>query len=552
MIRHDHISCLLKMEASPSRDIERDADVEVAAIAQPDKISIPLFLHQLKSIENMVLLERTKEVELTSSIYINSQVGILADLPGYGKSLSMLGLIAHTLDDDMEQSHQRIQTTSFPFVSKVKVDILQQMKCSLVVVNVSLISQWIQELSRTLLRFLAVHRPGEVEGIDTTAYDVIIVGNNIYNLFSQVYKKKAWKRFIIDEPASLKIAAMESSNAPFYWLITGTPHEMYQKRRCGFLNDLLPPDDHSDMFEHLILKNEDHFVRSSYEMPATRHFYYTCVGNPAEWFEGIVSDAILEMIQAGNITGAFNLLEHNGVDQTLVEAYRTRKQKRLLELKRDADKAQEKIEEIESHLSSLESKMFRFVIQYPCIICGRPHRSTVILSCCQYLCCGECIADSAEMCPLCRSAEFIKVDAGIKGLEDVVMRSPLVTVPVVLRHKMSMLMEIVGDTTGKKILIFSNYNESFSIIKKFLDERSLLYLELRGKKEKRDTTIDAYKSGSVNILLLNTIHSGAGLNLQETTDIILYHKIHEYQKIQVIGRANRIGRTSSLTVHYLE
>ena len=85
-----------------------------------------------------------------------------------------------------------------------------------------------------------------------------------------------------------------------------------------------------------------------------------------------------------------------------------------------------------------------------------------------------------------------------------------------------------------------------------MDEKKLSYLELRGKKEKRDNAIDSYKTGSVNILLLNTIHSGAGLNLQETSDIILYHRLHEYQKIQVIGRANRIGRKIQLNVHYLE
>lgn len=113
-------------------------------------------------------------------------------------------------------------------------------------------------------------------------------------------------------------------------------------------------------------------------------------------------------------------------------------------------------------------------------------------------------------------------------------------------------MNIISDASHKKILIFSNFNESFTIIKKYLDEKQISYLELRGTKEKRDNTIDLYKTGNVNVLLLNTIHSGAGLNLQETTDIIMYHRLHDYQKTQVIGRANRIGRKLFLNVHYLE
>jgi SNF2 family DNA or RNA helicase len=120
------------------------------------------------------------------------------------------------------------------------------------------------------------------------------------------------------------------------------------------------------------------------------------------------------------------------------------------------------------------------------------------------------------------------------------------------KNKIDKLLDIIGDGKDKKILIFSNYNESFNIIKRFLDEKKHIYLELRGTKEKRDNTIDSYKYGNVNILLLNTIQSGAGLNLQETSDIILFHRIHDYQKTQVIGRANRIGRKIELNVHYLE
>jgi SNF2 family DNA or RNA helicase len=120
------------------------------------------------------------------------------------------------------------------------------------------------------------------------------------------------------------------------------------------------------------------------------------------------------------------------------------------------------------------------------------------------------------------------------------------------KTKIEKLIEIIGEENNKKILIFSNYNETFTIIRRFLEERKHNYLELRGTKEKRDNVIDSYKSGNVNILLLNTIQSGAGLNLQETSDIILFHRINDYQKIQVIGRANRIGRKIELNVHYLE
>ena len=96
-------------------------------------------------------------------------------------------------------------------------------------------------------------------------------------------------------------------------------------------------------------------------------------------------------------------------------------------------------------------------------------------------------------------------------------------------NKVQTIMSIISDSVNKKILVFSNFNESFLILKKFLEEKKIHYLELRGTKEKRDNTIDLYKTGHVNVLLLNTIHSGAGLNLEQTTDIIVYHRLHDYQ-----------------------
>lgn len=530
-------------------------DENIAEITQPSDINVPLFIHQLKSIENMEKLEKEKEIEITSSIYITTKLGVLADLPGYGKSLSMLGLISRTLGNKLIDTFPLERKTNFQYVSQTKVELLPQLNTTLILVNISLMTQWIQELNRTLLRHTAIYAKTEIEDIDLDSYDVILVSNNIYNLFSQVYRKKSWKRFVIDEPASLKIPAMEESHALFYWLITSTPNELYMKqRRTGFLNDLLPDD--NDMFNHLLLKNDDQFVRSSYVMPITKHLYYKCMGNISFLFEGIVSDTIIEMIQAGNISGVFHSFEYEGMDnvKTIIDAYKTRKMKRLTELNSSKDvdeKTLEKIETIESHLSILDEKILKYVIYNTCIICNKYHTNPSVLACCQNIFCGQCVLD---LCPICKTVDVQKIPMCIKQLSGRLNESYSYISNDHLRTKTKIdtILDIIGDTVDKKILIFSNYNESFALIKKFLEDRKLVYLELRGTKEKRDNTIDLYKTGSVNILLLNTIHSGAGLNLQETSDIILYHRIHEYQKIQVIGRANRIGRKIPLHVHYLE
>ena len=74
---------------------------------------------------------------------------------------------------------------------------------------------------------------------------------------------------------------------------------------------------------------------------------------------------------------------------------------------------------------------------------------------------------------------------------------------------------------------------------------------MKGSSKNREKHIDLFKSGKTPVLFLNSNFNGAGLNLTESTDIILCHRMSDSQKTQIIGRANRIGRTQKLTVHQL-
>jgi len=53
--------------------------------------------------------------------------------------------------------------------------------------------------------------------------------------------------------------------------------------------------------------------------------------------------------------------------------------------------------------------------------------------------------------------------------------------------------------------------------------------------------------------MLNAQYFGAGMNLQMTTDIIMYHRFDKEMEEQIIGRAQRLGRAvdKPLNVYYL-
>ena len=106
---------------------------------------------------------------------------------------------------------------------------------------------------------------------------------------------------------------------------------------------------------------------------------------------------------------------------------------------------------------------------------------------------------------------------------------------------------------NSRYLIFSEYDNSFQRISYKLSEAMIPFKVLKGGVDEQQKNIKKYESGEIKILMLNANNFGAGLNLQRTTDIIIYHQFRtEDLKSQVIGRAQRIGRQTSLNVHYLE
>ncbi len=102
---------------------------------------------------------------------------------------------------------------------------------------------------------------------------------------------------------------------------------------------------------------------------------------------------------------------------------------------------------------------------------------------------------------------------------------------------------------SNKYIIFTDHISSFKIIRKILDENDIVYKDLQGGNIKDiDLSIDSYKNKDTSVLLIDSSFFGVGLNLENTTHIVLLHKTNETLRNQIIGRAQRPGRTSKLNI----
>ena len=111
--------------------------------------------------------------------------------------------------------------------------------------------------------------------------------------------------------------------------------------------------------------------------------------------------------------------------------------------------------------------------------------------------------------------------------------------------------KILEDATPKSILIFSEYEKSLIDVENMLHQKNLTFAHLKGQSKYIDNTVKLYKENKIDILLLNSKYFGSGINLENTTHLFMFHRMKNHIDKQVIGRAQRPGRTTPLQLYRL-
>jgi len=546
----------------------------IPLVSQPKNLKVTLYQHQLASIYKMEKLEIDNLIELSNNKFKKTKIGINSDITGHGKTLSMIGLI---LRDKMEWDK------STPFViEKMKIEaeglvksyeILRYNKIptTLILVSQTILKQWIDEIKKSNLTYIAIITKQDLTEIQAENYDIVLVIPTMYNKLIMVYSNCVWKRFIFDEPGNLKVSGMASVKAGFYWFVTATPYQIfYHHYKCNkgsFMRDLIGPSytEFENLLKDITIMNHPEFVKSSFEMPKTYHKYHHCYQPIFNVIRSFVSDNIKHMIESGNIEGAIVTLGGERTDNIIdLIMQKKRKEiceldirKQIYELKTDSKKDENKILEIENKKTQLQSQIndleqkYKEMLKAPCNICCEALKKPILEINCQNVFCGECLLKWLRVkntCPLCRTEIDPKNLVYIKNEEESVVdikKEKFMT-------KLEKIIEIIDSNKDGKYLIFSDHDGSFNAISKVLKENDISCVQIRGNIKATEKNLNSFKNGDVNVIFLNSKYCGAGINLQEATDIILYHEMNFDTETQIIGRANRIGRVTTLNVHHLQ
>lgn len=121
--------------------------------------------------------------------------------------------------------------------------------------------------------------------------------------------------------------------------------------------------------------------------------------------------------------------------------------------------------------------------------------------------------------------------------------------------KFELLKDLVSEAleNGRKILLFSQFIEMLTIIKKWLIQSKVNYLYLDGSTKDRQSLIDRFNEDeNVRLFLISLKAGGTGLNLTAADTVVIYDPWwNPAVEGQAVDRAHRIGQTKAVSVYRL-
>ena len=572
-------------------------------IMQPSTIKIPLMNHQKTIVCKMIEIEDVDEYDIKyKSIYsddiadgkMQTNIGILGDKVGAGKTLDVITLISAK-----PVLKERLTVKNGFYCSNIRIKQTNTMlNVNLVVVPQKLVPQWdvafknatnlnVHTITTTkkMNEILIVEKEiyfdwadkecqRIIKNIDInkiSKFNVVLIGDTMFKKFIECSNRFNWTRIFIDEIDTIKLPKkLPYFKFNFLWLITGTPTGLIGIKK-PFLTSLFSND--KNCVEYITFKNKDEFIDQSIELPQPKRFQIKCL-TPKEIsiIKNLIPSSVLQMINAGNTNEAIKTLNCNvdtndNIFQVITKNLSDSIANKKIELDAEQKKhypiahkkeQEHKIKNIENSLKKLQTKyedikkkIYELNDDY-CPVCMSSFTNPAIVNCCKNCFCFECLAVSLgelknNKCPYC-TQNISMEDIHLINNDTIELKKTNITD---LKDKMDVLIELIQKKPNGSFMIFANFAETFDKIQIKLNEIDVKYHILKGQASTVDKYINDFKEKKVQVLMLNAQYFGAGMNLQMTTDLVIYHRFTKEMEEQIIGRAQRLGRKTPLNVYYL-
>jgi len=572
-----------------------------------DGLKIQLMNHQRTSLYHCLLIEKNEGILINETYYF-STFGILSCKVGSGKSFVVLAMIIKKPLINYNRISNGYGGGVITHSSFRKINTSQNtVSANIILIPHNLLSQWSGYISKhTNLRSWSIHSTKEC-GIfrekvkkytqeadvstrihlftELTENIVYLVTNKCWNLFALTWNNEIRKnvsRIFVDEVHAINIPNSMKLQANFVWFISSSLNDLFRHSNNGFIKDYINTWSYYSSLNHNVIKNNDEYIDSSIQLESPNTVMIRCkTSRLLNIFSGIITEEVRNMLLAEDVEGVVSTLGIPTVSESniiqvlcknlqnelenlrlihetkkiMIYATEQMKEESIAKSQEKIDKINEKIMDVQKRISECDiDPIMHIDIMKP-----------VITGCCNNKFDLESITAHYShqeknnlpiVCPLCRAPLDLKkllYVGEFKG--DKVPKKKQPTEWISVEHTKIENLEHLLRTQiepTKRILIFSEFEGNVSQIGDAFKKsgRNDLY-PLKGSIGHITNLIEQYNRGDIKNLFLNATYCGSGLNLEKTDVVIIMHKMSQDNMNQVVGRAQRLGRTGQLDIYCL-
>ena len=556
-------------------------------IKQPERIlNVDLHLYQLQTIQKMIELETNASMVSTETT-LTTEMGVLANRVGSGKSLCVLGMIAHTMMLNQTHHIDRMYE-NIGYITNNRTFTPICAKNLIVVPNHIVKPIWTSYIQNFTNFSFTIVRKGmfPIDWKVIKDFDIVLCSATHYNIFMKSCPLY-WSRVIFDEADSINISACSQPISRFVWFVTSSLNNLlfcdgyYWKiensvitrmvttgiNKTGYIKNVfkcLEQVDDRKVLECIIVKMSDEYINSFFELAPIHKNVIVCqTPYYLKILHDIVPDKVVDILHGNDLEYALQLLGFpvDCKENIISFVSRNLKVKKInlekkmtylqqLEYEDDTEEQlkRNRLNKVYANIKEVDKKIEKIRvligsvdiddIQHICPICYESSKTNFIIhTCCLNVFCDICeveiLKNGMTTCPLCRSKltthNIVKTTNNVHMYKSDILRN--------------MLFNNVKD---KKIVVFYKRDASIAPI---LSQLVSAYKILNGNNQTILKTLEWFEQNGNNVLFVNVELYGCGLNLLKTTDIIFFQKMSTELENQLIGRAYRIGRLKQDTLY---
>lgn len=447
-------------------------------------------------IPRAVMIKQLKEYRQT----LNG-IGIMCDKAGAGKTYVLLSLILKDIEDQAD-----VMTTN--------------KSMNIIVVPQNIYTQWMESIevfSAGSIRYNKFIEYSDISSLyfsaDLSGYNILLTTPIYYSLITDALAVKniMVKRVIIDEIDNVALFIQKGICAEMVWLVSAS----FLENKKEYTEQLKIPIKDEAEFQNIICKCDDKFVDQSFALWEPEFVKKRCNNVYIEVMKDTLDPKEIQMLNAYDLSG-IRLEEVNTNPKTFPDLYECYIKNLTMKINKEKTYHDSLFESLKKVEDSTSDKNIMNLLEVS---------KTVIE---EYEALYRVLEENKQKL-------YPSSDVPFKHEKIDILKSIIDT-------------SIAPDKT-KKTIVFSDYTFVFTSIIEILKEHDMKYTEIDNSNIKSiDNSINAYKYGDVDVLLINSAYYGCGMNLENTTDIVFFHRANETMFKQIVGRAQRPGRTSRLRV----